>query len=150
MDVAAVIAEAIAGWTYVPDAADPDAISQLMAASPVPLPDEYVALLRLHDGGEGELGAELGWFCLWPAAEVLTNNQEYELPESLPGFFGFGSNGGGELLALDCRARPPWPVVIVPFIPLDAEEARRVAADFSGFVRLLGRTFQDAEPSQED
>src|SRR4051812_46901681 len=120
MDVAAVITEALAGWTDVPGPAKPAAVARLAAGAPVPLPDEYLALLRLHDGGEGELGAEPGWFCLWPAAEVLTNNREYELPEFLPGFFGFGSNGGGELLALDCRGPRPWPVVMVPFAPLDA------------------------------
>ena len=86
---------------------------------------------------------------MWPTVEVLTNNQEYQLPEFLPGFFGFGSNGGGELLALDCRLKQPWPVVMVPFIPLDAAEAQRVAADFGGFVRLLGRLCTDAEPSNE-
>ncbi len=80
-----------------------------------------------------------------PTADVLANNREYQLTEFLPGFFGFGSNGGGELLALDCRGRPPWPVNMVPFIPLDAAEAQPVAADFGGFVRLLGRVCPDAD-----
>jgi SMI1 / KNR4 family (SUKH-1) len=139
MDLATVVAEGLSGWTDVLGPAEPAAVDRLKAGAPVPLPEEYLALLRLHDGGEGELGAEPGWFCLWPAAEVLANNREYELPQLLHGFFGIGSNGGGELLALDCRGRQPWPVVMVPFIPLDAAEAKLVAADFSGFVRLLGR-----------
>ena len=50
------------------------------------------------------------------------------------------------MLALDCRGQFPWPVVMVPFIPLDGAEAWPVAADFGGFVRLLGRVRPDAEP----
>ena len=38
MDVAAVIAVALAGWTYVPGPADPAAVAQLAAAVPVSLP----------------------------------------------------------------------------------------------------------------
>jgi hypothetical protein len=143
MDVAAVIAEGLAGWTHLPGPAALSVVNELAAGAQVPLPAEYLALLCLHDGGEGALGAEPGWFCLWPAAAVLTNNREYQLQKFLPGFFGIGSNGGGELLALDCRCRPPWPVVMVPFIPLDAAEAQPVANDFSGFVWLLGRVRPD-------
>jgi hypothetical protein len=146
MDVKAVITEAQAGWQHMPGPADPAAVAGLASAAPVPLPAEYLALLRLHDGGEGELGAEPGWFQLWPAAEVLAANRYYQLPEFLPGFLGFGSSGGGELLALDCRGQFPWPVVMVPFIPLDGAEALPVAADFGGFVRLLGRVCPDAKP----
>jgi hypothetical protein len=109
MDVAAVVAEAQAGWQHMPSPADLAVVARLADTAPVLLPAEYLALLRLHDGGEGELGAEPGWFQLWPAAEVLAANRDYQLPEFLPGFFGFGSSGGGELLALDCRGPLPWP-----------------------------------------
>ncbi|MGL4462817.1 MAG: SMI1/KNR4 family protein [Planctomycetia bacterium] len=146
MDVAAVVAESISGWTHRPGPADPAAVEALAAGSLVPLPAEYLELLRLHDGGEGNLGAKQpGWFQLWPVGEVATLNRGYGVVEYLPGFFGFGSDGGGELLALDCRGRPPWPVVIVPFIPLEAEDALPVAADFAEFVRLLGRVVPDVE-----
>jgi hypothetical protein len=50
------------------------------------------------------------------------------------------------LLALDFRGRFQWPVVMVPFIPLDGVEALPVAAHFGGFVRLLGRVCPDAKP----
>ena len=146
MDVAATIAEAKAGWTTRPPGADLAALELLVSSTTVSLPLEYLALLRVHDGGEGELGTEPGWFCLWSAVEVLVNNRQYQLSKFLPGFFGFGSNGGGELLALDCRGQPPWPVVRVPFIPLDAAEAQPVADDFSKFVRRLGRLCPDAQP----
>ena len=79
-------------------------------------------------------------------AEVLAANRDYQFPEFLPKFFGLGSSGGGEWLALDCRGQFPWPVVKVPFIPLDGDEALPAAADFGGFVRLLGRVCPDAKP----
>ncbi len=146
MDVASVMAETRNTWRHVPDPADPIAIADLSINAPVPLPTEYLDLLRLHDGGEGELGAEPGWFQLWATSDVLNYNRMYELPELLPGFFGFGSSGGGELLAFDCRGKQPWPVVMVPWIPLDAAEALPVATDFSKFVQLLGRKCPDPEP----
>ncbi len=69
MDVAAIIVDALTGWTHLPGPADPAAVAALADGAPVPLPAEYLALLRLHDGGEGELGAEPGWFCVWPTAD---------------------------------------------------------------------------------
>lgn len=147
MDVAAVIAETRAAWVHVPGPADPSAVADLAANANVQLPIEYLDLLRLHDGGEGELAVEPGWFQLWPTVEVLAANREYQLPELLQSFFGFGSSGGGELLALDCRSQLPWPVVMVPFIPLDATLALPVAADFGEFVRLLGRASPGTSPA---
>ena len=66
-------------------------------------------------------------------------NRDFGIPESLPGFFGFGSNGGGELLALDVRSGPPHKVVMVPFIPMDEDEAVTIAQTFAEFVKALGR-----------
>ena len=57
--------------------------------------------------------------------------------EALPGFFGFGSNGGGELLAFELSS-PEAPVFMVPFIPLEATEAVLVAPSFLAFVSLFG------------
>ena len=146
MDVPAALADALAGWADRPPPADEAAVAALAAAAPVPLPPEFLALLRFADGGEGELGAEPGWFALWPAAAVLEWNAGYRLSDWLPGFFGFGSNGGGELLALDCRGPEPWPVVMVPFIPLEADSAEPVAGSFGEFVRLLGRVCPNSPP----
>src|SRR5687768_1836267 len=101
------------GWQRRESPASPEALRRLASAAPVALPLEYLDLLATSDGGEGELGVEPGWFQLWPAEEVLELNRGCRLPESLPGFFGFGSNGGGELLALDLRGGPPYKVARV-------------------------------------
>jgi len=75
---------------------------------------------------------------VWSAEEVLERNRGYEVPGRLPGFFGFGSNGGGELLAFDMRRGQACPVVAIPFVPMDAEEAIAVSESFAAFQGLMG------------
>jgi hypothetical protein len=99
------------------------------------IPDTYFQLLSFSNGGEGDLGIEPGWFCPWPAEEVISNNLDYEVV-SYGSYFGFGSNGGGELFAFDLSGVPPWPIVMFAFI---GGEPRRIASDFDDFVRKVGR-----------
>ena len=60
--------------------------------------------------------------------------------EFVPGFFGFGSNGGGELLAFDVRGSCPWPIVMIPFIPMEVDEAIKVAGSFDELIYLIGNS----------
>ena len=105
------------------------------------LPGSYLAQLAASNGGEGELGVEPGWISFWPAEEVVGLNATYRIAELLPGFFGFGSDGGGELLAFDVRSQEPFPVVMVPFIPMDAEEAVQIVRSFDELRPLIGNAF---------
>jgi hypothetical protein len=139
MDVAAVIADALGGWRRRPGPASGGAVADLAAAAGIQLPIEYLDLLRLHDGGEGELGGGPAWFEIWPAATVISSNLECQAAGLPPGFFGFGSTGSGEMFALDHRGSPPYPVIMMPYIPFDARTAEQVTPDFAAFVRLLGR-----------
>ncbi len=118
--------------------AEPADLEELRLGAPGPLPAAYLELLSLADGGEGSLGAEPGWFQLWPASTVIALNESYEADEKIPGYFGIGSNGGSELLALHLGS-PGVPVFRIPFIPLDTSEARMIAASFEEFVALIGR-----------
>jgi hypothetical protein len=103
------------------------------------LPEDYLALLLYSDGGSGNLGIEPGWLQLWSSADVLENNKDYEIEEYIPGFFGFGSSGGGELLAFDTRSGKPWKVVMIPFVPMSADLAIVIAKDFEEFIKAIGR-----------
>jgi hypothetical protein len=105
------------------------------------LPGSYLAQLAASNGGEGELGVEPGWISFWPAQEVIGLNATYRVPEFLLGFFGFGSNGGGELLAFDVRSPEPFPVVMVPFVPMDPEDAVQIARSFDELRPLIGDAF---------
>jgi hypothetical protein len=143
MDIEAVLKEGAAGWQRQETPASSDTIANLNSASPIKLPNEYLALLRFSNGGEGELGVGPGWFQIWPAEKVIEYNQDYEIAKNVPGFYGFGSNGGGELLAFDTRAGEPWKIVMVPFILMQQEDAVTIADNFGEFVRALGRVLDD-------
>ena len=129
--------EPAASWDRLPPASQA-ALQKLRAECGVELPEAYLLLLGSSNGGEGELAVEPGWFQLWQAEGVLELNASYEVAEHAPGFFLFGSSGGGELLALDLRGEQPWKVVMLPAIPLEADQAVVVAEDFTGFIRAMG------------
>ena len=135
-DIAALLKDA--RWnTRQP--ASPAVVDELAHASKRQLPEAYLALLLYSDGGEGELSVEPGWLQLWPAAEVMKYNKIYEVDKALPHFFGFGSNGGGELLAFDLRDRGSCRVAMIPFVPMTESEAIVIAENFEAFVRAIGR-----------
>ena len=113
------------------------AIAALRAAAPGALPESYFAFLGVTNGGEGDLGVEPGWFVPWRAEDVLLNNIEYQLAESAPGLFGFGSNGGGECLAFDLRDAGAERIVMVPFIGMDLQEVVVIAENFDQFALLV-------------
>ena len=82
----------------------------------------------------GPLPVPPGAFVLWPAAEVLQLNQHFDVDDSYPGLFAFGSDGGPSMLAFDARSGLGLPVVTVPFIGL-SEEIHVVAESFDAFTR---------------
>ena len=90
------------GRAHSEPAANPGAVAAVSAALGIELPEGYLTLLRLSNGGGGPLGVEPSWFQLWPADEALASNRGYEVHEYQPGLFGFGLNGEGELLAIRC------------------------------------------------
>ena len=114
-------------------------VEALAVAASIPLPAAYLEFLRRCNGGEGDFAAQPLWISFWPAEQVLELNRGYEIDRYFPRFFGFASNGGGELLAFDTRDGEPYPVVMIPFIPLDVEESIVVAADFDDVLSRAGR-----------
>jgi hypothetical protein len=99
------------------------------------LPEEYIRYFAEDGPREGGLTVEPGWFQLWTPDEVGKWNMEYEVEEFAPGFLGFGSSGGGEMLAFDLNGR----VVMIPFIGMHADEARLVAGSWREFVEQIER-----------
>lgn len=125
--------------------ADPSSLDKLMHDSGLELPDDYLDFLRHSNGGSGRLAIEPGWFEVWPAEDVLSLHQDYATDEFIPGFWGFGSSGGGELLAFEINHSKgrPWPVVMIPFVPMSVEQAVVIAEDFTALVRGMGRHPED-------
>ena len=99
------------------------------------LPAEYADYFASGGAIEGALAVDPGWFQLWSPDEVQQMNENYHVLEFAPGFLGFGSSGGGELLAFDTEGR----VVMIPFIPMSPEHALPVANSWSEFVERIER-----------
>ena len=116
-------------------------IQTLLAESTLNLPQEYLALLKISNGGEGELGIEPGWLQLWTAEEVMEHNQGYEVQKWVPGFFGFASSGGGELLAFDTRTEQPWKIYMIPFMDMEEKNAILIAENFMSLISAMGKPF---------
>lgn len=120
-----------------------DELVRLSAAYPN-LPEQYLRLLEQSNGAEGDVGVEPGWFVVWPAEEALVATVEYELPEYLPGYFAFGSSGGGELFVFAPRdGSADRKVLMVPAIGMASSELRVVAQTFSDFQRHMGKVLRN-------
>jgi len=81
----------------------------------------------------GELSADPGWFELWPADQLDERNAAYKTQEFVPGFWGFGSNGGGELFAFDSQGS----VFMIPFVPMEAKSAVKIADSWKSFDTMM-------------
>jgi len=106
------------------------------------LPESYFKFLETTNGAEGELDVEPGWAVVWRAEDALKFSNQYQVPKYLPGYFAFGSNGGGELFVFavegDATERH---VHMVPAIGIAPEELQCVAPSFGEFQRHIGRPF---------
>jgi len=113
------------------------AISDFEAESGIKLPDEYIQFLKRTKGGCGFVGSN--YVDMYPVDKLNEYNRGYGVAEFAPELLLFGSNGGGEALAFD-RRYDKWPVVMVPFIPLDIREAVRIAPSFATFFDSLAKS----------
>jgi SMI1/KNR4 family protein SUKH-1 len=123
-------------WDGNPPAAEDD-IEALVSSSPAPLPSEYVALLRLSDGGQAQLSGYPSYVRIWSARTAIEYNRDYEVQQWLPGFVGFGDNGGPDMVGFDTRFGQPYRVCAIPFAPMEWEAAIGEVTDFSAFIRQL-------------
>jgi hypothetical protein len=123
-------------WHGNSPAAEAD-IAALVAASPAPLPPDYLALLRLSDGGDASLSGYPSYVRIWPARTAIEYNRDYQVQKWLPGFIGFGDNGGPDMVGFDTRRGEPYMVCAVPFAPMEWEAAIGQMPDFGAFIRQL-------------
>jgi hypothetical protein len=108
-------------------------LKQLLQRSSLPLPADYLDLLRCSNGGQGFLTVQPYLFRLWPAEQALDNNLDYQMPDYVPGFFGFGDNGGDEFFAFNTQ----WKIYSIPFVPMEESAARLVAENILSLVDYL-------------
>lgn len=67
----------------------------------VVLPKDYVEFMKIHNGGEGDIGET--WLILYSLEELQEINDDYEIEKFLPNHIIIGSDGGGELYGIDSQ-----------------------------------------------
>jgi hypothetical protein len=99
------------------------------------LPEEYVEFLNVTNGGEGFIGKS-SYVILWKVEELFSMNRSYETEAYAPGLIIFASDAGGEAYGFDSR-RSSLPIVQVPFIGMDWNDAKLVGESFWKFLKYL-------------
>ena len=89
----------------------------------IKLPADYIEYIETDGISEGFTEGEPGYFQLWPPDEIQSMNRSLQVQENAPGYIGFGSDGGGELLAFDKAGA----VFKLPMVGMSAEDAIRIA-----------------------
>jgi hypothetical protein len=133
MNVASFLTSCDGKWRRA-EPASPASIVALAEKSGLELPTDYLSFLRQCNGGDGFLNVQPCYLRVWNAEIVLDYNLNYEMPENVPGFFAFGDAGGGEFFAFDTRGPQPWPVVSIPYVPMEASAAWSIASTFSDLL----------------
>ena len=116
---------------------DERTIGSLIASCAFELPESFIRFHRQYGAVEGELRIPPYWFQLWSARDLLQANRDYKVQVFLPGWFAFGSSGGGEMLAFYTREPQPWKVYVIPFLAMTEAEARAIAEEFESFVEAM-------------
>ena len=128
-------------WRREPPATETDILG-LVAVCPVKLPEEYLDLLRYSHGGEGSVALPPHWFVLDRVDVVIDIQGDEFYRESFRGFWFFGGNGGGEMLAFDLRGDEPWPIVMID--PIAGPEcSQKIAQSFAEFLEAIGLEYNE-------
>lgn len=113
-------------------------VAAFLAGCPENVPATFVEFHRRHGAVNVEVDLmESRFVFLWPLCDVVQNSFEYGFDEFAPGLFGIGSNGGGELYAIDVRNETNDAVGEVPATALLLEDFRILANSFSEFAEKL-------------
>ena len=99
----------------------------------IDLPKDYIAYLEGDGVAEGFTEGMPGHFALWHPDEIEATNKELQIQTYAPGFVGFGTDGGGELLAFDASGA----VFMLPLIGMEPECANEIARSWLEIVRRI-------------
>lgn len=103
---------------------------------PRELPSEYWDFLESPGAvSEGLADGEPGYFALWHPDEIDDRNAALNVCEAAPGFLGFGTDGGGEMLAFDKTGA----VYCLPLVGMAPQYARKVAPSWAEFQQRIKR-----------
>lgn len=102
----------------------------------VMLPEDYLAFMREHNGGEGDIGET--YLVLFPMEELQTIYDNYDVESELPGCVIIGGDGGGELYGVDEEGR----YFNVPAI-IDKNDRTELGSSFEEFLENVRKLWAD-------
>ncbi|QDT10509.1 SMI1/KNR4 family protein [Planctomycetes bacterium K23_9] len=115
-----------------------DEVQQFRSNCPPNVPATFIDFHLEHGAVKMDiesLGSGLVW--LWPLRDVLQFSDEYGFDEFAPGLLGIGTDGCGELYAIDIRNDSSGAVGDVPATSLQWADFRPLATTFDGFAETL-------------
>lgn len=115
-------------------------IEQLISGSSMQLPEAYIKLLRVSNGGYAELSMPPWTVDFWAAENILRLNHEYGVDKNAPNFLAFGSNLGEEILAFDRREGARSGVYMLPWHAPDEVNALKIAESFERLIAAIKGT----------
>ena len=121
-----------------------DELKSLEDILPFELPNDYKALLLASNGGEGPLAASPLSLCLYEIAfaKQLWSDPFYR--EQFAHYYFFGSNGGGESIAMEIGSGKAGSIVNIDCIAGE-DSKETIAQSFAEFLSKVGRdTASDA------
>jgi hypothetical protein len=98
----------------------------------IDLPKDYLFYLSNFENFEGYLNEE--YLCFWPIDEIIEINEMNCIFDLDPKTIGIGTNGGGELIALQ-QTGTGWNVVMMHLIGLD--DPIEIGTSFSNFLERM-------------
>ena len=125
-------------------------IEDFISACPKALPQSFVNFHCQHGAVKvdiASIGSGLVW--MWPLRDVLQFSREYGFDEFAPGLLGFGTDGCGELYAIDVREDGTGAVGDIPATSLQWEDFRQLAPCFDAFAVMLLAGTPIIEPDDE-
>ena len=97
------------------------------------LPKDYLAYIETDGADCASTEGDPGYFQLWPREEIEKWNHDYQVAEYASGFLGFGSDGGGEMLAFDSAGA----VFMIPFVGMSPRDAKKIGSSWSEIVSRI-------------
>ena len=121
---------------YKFDGATDDELSSLVNHVDFELPQKYLELLKFSNGGEGPLSVQPFNFVLDNIEDTISMFSSEHYRNLYHGYFIFGGNGAGELMALKIRTGE---IISFDSTNSDLEEASLfVSKCFDEFVNYIG------------
>jgi hypothetical protein len=103
------------------------------------VPNEIVEYYKANEPLVCELD-ESPYICeFWPFIELMQFNSDYEVQKYAPGYFAFGTSGGGEMFTYS----PSGKIVCLAFIGMSPDEELFVADTWRDFENKL-RAVEDS------